>query len=123
MVIFGRVLSSYQSFPKDGFPATSATLSFPEGVAVDSAGNLYIANTDDFRIRKVSGGTITTIAGGGTQFGENGPANDAQLQQPPGSAADSACNVYVADTLDNRIRLLMPEMLGLGMQDFLKPRT
>ncbi len=56
-----------EGFSGDGGPATSASLGFPCGVAVDSAGNLYIADFENSRIRKVSGGTITTIAGNGTQ--------------------------------------------------------
>jgi uncharacterized protein (TIGR03437 family) len=92
----------------DNGPATSAYLSFPEGVAVDSAGILYIADTDNNRIRKIAKGVITTVAGGGAQFGDNGPATTAQLDQPSGVAVDAAGNVYVADTIDDRIRLLTP---------------
>jgi uncharacterized protein (TIGR03437 family) len=95
-------------FGGDNGPATSAQLAEPLGIAVDSAANLYIADSGNNRIRKVSNGVITTIAGGGTQFGDNGPATAAQFSDPLSVAADSAGNVYVADYYNNRIRLLTP---------------
>jgi uncharacterized protein (TIGR03437 family) len=154
-------------FSGDNGPAANAELNGPEGVALDSAGNLYIADTNNQRIRKVSSGIITTIAGNGTPFfsgdngqaanaglaipsevvvdsagnlfiaeildspirkitngiittvagsttegfsGDNGPAASAQMYQPNGLAIDSAGNIYVADTLNNRIRLLQPQL-------------
>jgi len=93
-------------FSGDGGPATSASLYFPCGVAVDLAGNLYIADTYNGRIRKVSGGTITTVAGNGNHgySGDGGPATSASLYQPEGVAVDSAGNLYISDTFNNRIR-------------------
>jgi uncharacterized protein (TIGR03437 family) len=90
----------------DGGPATSASLRYPEGVAVDSAGNLYIADTSDGRIRLVTGGTITTVAGsGGCCFsGDGGPATSASLYDPEGVAIDSSGNIYIADTINDRVR-------------------
>ena len=93
-------------FSGDGGPATSALLNSPQGVAVDSAGNLYIADNGNSRIRKVSNGVITTVAGNGTLgfSGDNGPATSAQLNRPFGVAVDSAGDLYIADAGNNRIR-------------------
>jgi uncharacterized protein (TIGR03437 family) len=93
-------------FRGDNGPATSAELLAPEGVAVDSAGNIYIADTGNFRIRKVTNGVISTLAGNGASgfSGDNGQAENASLGGPEGVAVDSAGNIYIADTGDNRIR-------------------
>ena len=87
-------------------PATSATVNSPGGVAVDSAGTIYIADTGNNMIRKISGGTITLFAGTGNAnySGDNGPALNAELSGPTGLALDSAGNLYIADTNNNLIR-------------------
>ena len=94
----------------DGGQATSAQLNEAYGIPVDSAGNLYIADFGNNRIRKVSNGVIATIAGSGAQgfSGEGGPATSAELFYPIGIAVDSAGNVYIANTFNNRIRALTP---------------
>ena len=93
-------------FSGDNGPATSAQLNGASGLAVDSAGNLYIADTNNNVIRKVSGGVITTIAGNGTSgySGDNGPATSAQLKSPYGLAVDPTGNLFIADTNNNVIR-------------------
>ncbi|MCX6631220.1 MAG: NHL repeat-containing protein [Candidatus Solibacter sp.] len=92
-------------FNGDNIPATSAWLSSPQGIAVDSGGNLYIAEYGGTRIRKVSNGAITTVAGNGSHGsgGDNGPATSAQLDFPEGVAVDSVGNLYISD-LNNRVR-------------------
>jgi len=101
-------------FSGDGAPATSAELAFPVAVALDAAGNLFIADLYNNRIRKVSTtGIITTFAGNGTKniqsglgsySGDNGPATAAGLNYPYGVTVDAAGNLYFADLYNNRIR-------------------
>ena len=93
-------------FNGDNGPAASTNVSAPAAVAVDRAGNLYIADTGSNRIRRVSNGVVTTVAGNGTLGfkGDNGPAISAQLYTPTGVAVDPAGNLYIADTFSNRIR-------------------
>jgi hypothetical protein len=93
-----------QGFSGDNGPAVGAQLAGPGGVAVDSAGDLYIADSSNNRIRKVTNGVITTVAGGGASIGDNGPAVGAQLAGPGGVAVDSAGNLYIADEFNHRIR-------------------
>jgi trimeric autotransporter adhesin len=97
----------------DNGPATSAELSSPNGVFVDSAENIFIADTGNSVIREVaaSSGTITTVAGNATvctpataACGDGGTATSAQLNSPAGVFVDVAENIFIADTFDNRIR-------------------
>ncbi|MFQ5779859.1 MAG: Ig-like domain-containing protein [Nitrospiria bacterium] len=93
-------------FSGDGFPATSAELNTPNGVAVDGAGNLFIADTNNNRIRRVdAAGIIDTIAGTGSFFssGDDGPAISAELS-PAGVAVDVAGNIFFVDLAGSRIR-------------------
>ena len=94
----------------DGGPATAAYLAEPEGVAVDSAGNLYIADTGNFEVQKVSAATgiITTFAGQATwdsgNSGDGGPATAATMEWPNALAVDAAGNVYITDGHANQLR-------------------
>ena len=90
----------------DGGPATAATMTNPSDVAVDAAGNLYIAASDDGRVRRVDAGTgiITTFAGGGFSLGDGGPAVQAYLENPSGLALDAGGNLLIADGWGNRVR-------------------
>jgi uncharacterized protein (TIGR03437 family) len=141
----------------DGGAATSAQLNGPQGLAVDSAGNLYIADTQNNRVRKVSGGTISTVVGGNNDLslpfgvavdsasnlyvaefggnrvrrvaangtvttiagngtagysGDGGTAANAMLKTPQGVAVDGAGNVYIADTGNNRVRVVSGTTIG-----------
>ena len=94
-------------FSGDGAAATSAQLSFPEDVKVDAAGNVYIADVNNHRIRKINtSGTISTIAGNGTAgfSGDGFAATAANLNTPKGVAVDTSGNIYIADYANNRIR-------------------
>jgi len=96
----------------DGSPATAAQLSSIQGIAADRWGNLYVSDTDNQRVRKISTtGVITTLAGTGTAgfSGDGGPAAAAQLNLPYGIAVDLAGYVYVADLGNNRVRRISPE--------------
>lgn len=94
-------------FNGDNILATSASIANATGIATDSAGNLYIADDDNHRIRKVNkSGIITTIAGTGIggYSGDGGPAILAQLNEPRAVAVDKHGNVYISDLANCRIR-------------------
>src|SRR5882757_1160215 len=103
-------------FSGDGAKATDAQLYNPRAVAFSKSGDVFIGDALNHRIRKIDKtGMITTIAGKpngsnasgsptGAFGGDGGPATDAQLNQPHGVAVDSKGNVYIADSLNNRIR-------------------
>jgi len=100
------------SYSGDGGPATAAGLNRPSGLAIDNSGNLYIADTGNNRVRKVTdSGVITTVAGNGQQgFGGDGSAAiDAQLNSPQGLAVDSTGRLYIADSRNERVRKLTPD--------------
>jgi sugar lactone lactonase YvrE len=94
------------AFSGDGGPATGAELSWPWGVAVDEHGNLFIADTAHHRVRRVSAGVITTVAGDGNAgfSGDTGPAVHAQLHSPTALALDKAGNLFVLDAGNHRVR-------------------
>ena len=95
-------------FSGDNGPATSAGLFLPEAIAVDAAGNLYIADTGNHRIRKVSQGMVSTVAGDGEQIysGDGGAAIAAGLDSPTSVAVDANNNLYIADSHNQRIRMV-----------------
>ena len=94
----------------DNGAATSAKLNSPYGVAIDSNGNLYIADTSNYIIRKVSVAGIITAYAGTAGFhgstGDNGQATSAKLYSPQGVAVDSIGTVYIADTINNKVRMV-----------------
>ena len=104
----------------DGTPATSAQLNTPQGVALDGAGNVYIADQSDNKIRELTaGGTIGTLAGDGTACanspfcGDGEAGRSAELNEPYGVAVDQAGrNVFIADTFDNLVRWLAGPQAG-----------
>jgi uncharacterized protein (TIGR03437 family) len=109
--ISGGVITTYagsvQGFTGDGGPAADSRLNYPTGVAIDSSGALYFADTQNGRIRRIGAdGIITTVAGNGKSGydGDNNSAINAMLNSPEGVAVDASGNLYIADTLNDRIR-------------------
>jgi len=118
--------TGFPGFSGDGGPATSAAVRQPMGLAVDSANALYIADTGNNRIRKISSfGVINTIAGTGTAgfSGDGGPATSAVLSGPTGVFVDATGNVLIADTGNHRIRQITTDgaihtIAGTGIPGF-----
>ena len=104
------------AFSGDGGPATQASLNFPGGIVVDPAGTLFIVDAVNQRVRKVSGGTITTVAGTGTagSTGDGGPAAQAQIDAPFAITLDKAGNLYVGEIAGNRVRKISGAAAGGG---------
>jgi len=93
----------------DGGPALEATLQEPVGIAFDAEGNLYFADRDNHAVRRVDlDGLITTVAGTGDPgfSGDGGLATEAQLERPQDVAVDADGNLYIADGVNNRIRMV-----------------
>lgn len=113
-------------FSGDGGKATDAKLKVPAGLTFDKKGNLYIADRDNHRIRKVdTRGTITTVAGNGTAgfSGDGGRATDAMLNLPSGVAIDDNGNIYISDRSNDRIRIvnskgIITTIAGNGMDGY-----
>ena len=109
----GAVCSSPTAACGDSGSAASATLNFPQGVAIDGSGNLYVSDTYDNRVRVVSpSGTISAFAGTGaaclnpaSACGDGGAATAANFRKPQGVAFESG-NLYIADTYDNKVRVV-----------------
>ncbi|MGA8492975.1 MAG: hypothetical protein WB711_21310 [Terriglobales bacterium] len=110
----GQICPAHVQPCGDGGPAIAAQLGQPQQLALDGAGDIYIADTLDMRIREVdTSGNISTFAGSGYicngplfVCGDGGPATSANLDMPSGVAVDGAGNVYIADTRDQRVRIV-----------------
>ena len=120
-------LGRFAGFAGDGGPAAAARLFAPKDVAIDNAGNLYIADSWNVRIRKIDAvtGFISTVAGDGIAgfSGDGGPATSAHLGFPTGVKLDAAGNIYIADSENNRIRKVDPSgiittIAGTGVAAF-----
>ncbi len=122
--VAGNAVPGYSG---DNGPATSASLSFPRGVTVDGAGNIYIADSSNNAIRKVDKNGIITTVGGNTTAGysgDGGPAINAELSNPSGVALDATGNIYIADRSNGRIRKIalngiISTFAGTGVAGFL----
>ena len=107
----------------DNGPANQAALSGPTGVAVDTSGNVYIADTNDQRVRMVTpGGTISTVAGNGLEglSGNGGAATSAMLNDPNKITVTKGGLVYIADTDNGLVRLLTPTAQPAGAPPSIK---
>jgi sugar lactone lactonase YvrE len=107
--VAGDAMNQTPGYAGDQGPATSALLRNPSGITVDAAGNLYIADTGNARVREVdTNGIITTVAGGGSSpgitHGDGGPATQAILGESRGVAVDASGNLYIADSELNNVR-------------------
>lgn len=110
----------------DGGPATEATLNGPDGLAIDAEGNVYVTEYIGHRIRKIdTEGIITTVAGTGEHgfSGDGGPATEAQLYSPHDIEFDAEGNLYIAEEVNNRIRMIDAEgvistVVGTGEAGF-----
>jgi len=112
------------TFSGDGGPATAASLNHPRGLALDSAGGVYIADTDNWRIRRVTpAGIVSSVAGNGAYgaTGDGGQATNASFSDVTDIALDSAGDLYIADASNHRVRKVTPggivtTLAGTGVQ-------
>ena len=105
-------LYAHQDGDGDGGPALAAQFRFPSSVSVDTAGNIFVADRDNYRVRKITpGGLITTVAGNGTHrfSGDGSPANVAILDAPKAVTVDATGNLFIADEGNYRIRKVTPD--------------
>ncbi len=128
-VLFAFAGIGVGQFGGDGGRALNANLRSPAGLAVDQSGNIYIADTENHRIRKVdSRGIITTVVGSGDPdqgafLGDGGAGTQARLNRPSAIAIDQSGNIYIADTENHRIRKvdsrgIITTVVGTGQNEF-----
>ncbi len=116
--------SNWTGFQGDGGPATCGELQYSTGIALDSSGNLYIGDTNDHRIREVSGGIINTIAGGGvgSGFTDGEAATLAGMAGPYQAVVDSSSNIYISDLSTQEIYEVssgnITLLAGTGLQGY-----
>ena len=104
----GKLSSGYTG---DAGPAINALFYCPFGMFLDNSGNMYVGDTLNQVIRVISGGVVNTVAGNNTNgfSGDTGSAVTAQLSEPFGAVVDSAGNIYISDTYNNRVRKVTPK--------------
>jgi len=119
------VVSTLAGNGNSGFvdgPADVAQFNNPEGVAVDASGNLFVADFANYRVRKISGGGVTTVAGNGIAGFKDGDALTAQFFDPEGIAIDESGNLFVAEYGNSRIRKIAAGVVtthaGNGIEGF-----
>jgi len=124
-LVHGGAVSTFAGAGVQGYadgPVTTAKFSRVFGVATDNAGTLYVADGDNNRIRVVSGGKVTTLAGSGTAGFADGAALSAKFNLPTGVAVDSAGKVYVADYFNHSVRMIhngkVSTLAGTGTAGF-----
>ncbi len=102
-------LGQFGYTPSSG-PGTSALMNYPAGVFLDSSGDIFVADSDNYVIREVTGTTIQTVVGNNTlaYSGDGGPATSAELAFPGGVLVDAGGNVYISDTVNSVIRVYNP---------------
>ena len=113
-------------FSGDSGPALEASFNFPAGLCLDPVGNLYVADRNNHRVRRIdASGVITTVVGTGTPDwgGDGGPAVEAHLNYPSDLVCDGKGNLYISDRSNNRIRKvdskgIISTIVGLGLPEF-----
>ena len=111
-IVAGSIIKGKAPNPYQDGTGTTATFNFPVGIAVGAGGDIYVADFNNHRIRKVTpGGVVTTLAGNGTATFADGPGTAAAFNYPYSLAVDAGGNVYVADNGNQRIRKVRPDGL------------
>ena len=110
--ISGGTVATVAGTPsQEGFadgPASSAKFRFPRGIAIDAQDTLFVSDTQNHRVRMIKGGQVTTLAGSGKQGFKDGLAAAAELDWPWGLEVDGSGKVYIADSGNDRVRIITP---------------